>query len=358
MAKKYRLETLLREFISSSASDLHITVGSPPHLRLHGEIVAAEGWQPVDAETLGKMSVELAGEKNYSIFRRESELDMALSFEDTRIRINLYQQQGETAWSLRALPKQFLPIEELGLPLSAIKSVCNMKKGLVLVTGATGSGKSTTLASIINQINATRACHIFTIEDPVEYRHYARRAFISQREIGVDSASFHEALRRILREDPDVVLIGEMRDRETVQAALTLAETGHLAFATLHTASAIQTVSRVIGAFPANEQEQIRTQLATTISLVVSQQLIPWENRQGRSMAAEILVATPAVKAMIRENKLHQMHSAMQTGTSSGMRTMNQSLAELCQQRKISCETASEWSWDKEDFARTCSLLR
>ncbi|MDD3119119.1 MAG: PilT/PilU family type 4a pilus ATPase [Victivallales bacterium] len=356
MNRELTLDYLLRYFVASGASDLHLTAATPPYLRLNGELVPGDTVQPVAAVDLERLTRELVGEQPYEKFKRDHELDMALSFENTRLRINLYRQQGAIAWALRALPESFIPLEQLGLPPPVTAMACQMKKGLVLVTGATGSGKSTTLASIINQINVSRSCHIFTIEDPIEYRHANRRAFISQREIGSDAVSFPEALRRILREDPDVVLIGEMRDRETMSAALTLAETGHLTFATLHTASAVQTVSRLIGAFPANEQDQIRTQLATTLSLVLSQQLIPRQDRPGRSMAAEILVATPALKAMIRENKLHQMLSLMQTGAGLGMRTMNQALAELWRQQQISREAALAWSWDKEDLIRTLAI--
>lgn len=354
------LDPLLDALMAAEGSDLHLAADNPPTIRVHGSLRHLEAWPaPLDGETVEAWVKEVVGDEDWARAQRDQELDAAFGRADgTRFRINVYRQQDHIAAAVRLLPNRFFALEELGLELRLLERICTMPSGLVLVTGSTSSGKSTTIASIVHQINRTRSCHIHTIEDPIEYRHRSIKAFVTQREVGRDTASFAEALRRSMRQDPDVVVIGEMRDLDTMSAALTLAETGHLAFATLHTASAIQTVSRVIGAFPANEQEQIRTQLATTISLVVSQQLIPWENRQGRSMAAEILVATPAVKAMIRENKLHQMHSAMQTGTSSGMRTMNQSLAELCQQRKISCETASEWSWDKEDFARTCSLLR
>jgi twitching motility protein PilT len=268
----------------------------------------------------------------------------------------MYMQQKEIAWALRALPSEFMSLEQLGLPPQIYHNACALKKGLVLVTGATGSGKSTTLASMINQINETRECHIFTIEDPVEYLHFNKKAFISQREIGEDTESFHEALRRVLREDPDVVLIGEMRDRITMQAALTLAETGHLTFATLHTNEAIQTVTRIIGSFPANEQDQIRTQLATNLNLVISQQLIPWDNGKGRSLSAEILVATPAVKAMIRENKIHQVASAMQTGSQYGMLTMNTAIKDLYLSGRIGKDTAMSWSIDKEDMQRQLAV--
>jgi twitching motility protein PilT len=350
------LNILIESFIASGSSDLHITEGASPYVRLHGDLTALENFDVIDRNTLESLTVELVGKDKFEQFLNEKELDMAVSFKSSRLRINAYIQQQRIAWALRALPSEFFPLEKLGLPEQICDAACNLKKGLVLVTGATGSGKSTTLASIINKINETRACHIFTIEDPVEYRHHNKKAFISQREVGDDTGSFHEALRRVLREDPDVVLIGEMRDRVTMQAALTLAETGHLTFATLHTAEALQTVTRLIGSFPANEQDQIRTQLATTLNLVISQQLIPWDNGGGRSMAAEILVATPAVKAMIRENKIHQIASAMQTGHHLGMRTMNGALKNLVDAGLIGDDSAMAWSIDKEDMKRTLSF--
>jgi len=311
-----------------------------------------QGAEPFDEDMVRILTKELVGIKKYDEFMLNSELDMAIPYKNARLRVNLYMQQKTISWALRALPCDFFPLNKLGLPARICETVCTLQKGLVLVTGATGSGKTTTLASIINRINEARECHIFTIEDPVEYRHFNKKAFVSQREVGDDTDSFSEALRRVLREDPDVVLIGEMRDRATMQAALTLAETGHLTFATLHTAEAIQTVTRIIGSFPANEQEQIRTQLATTLSLVISQQLVPWDDGNGRSLVAEILVATPAVKAMIRENKIHQIASAMQTGFQYGMRTMNTSLKELFSAGLIGADTALAWSIDKEDMRR------
>jgi twitching motility protein PilT len=349
---KKKLDELLKCFIESGSSDLHITVNEPPYYRIHGSLFPMPDLEALSVDELTALTRELIGEDKYKEFVCGNELDMAVSYGDTRLRINIYMQQKMISWALRALPSKFFPLDELGLPVKICEKICKLQKGLVLVTGATGSGKSTTLASIINKINESRQCHIFTIEDPVEYRHSNKKAFISQREVGDDTASFSEALRRILREDPDVVLIGEMRDRDTMQAALTLAETGHLTFATLHTAEAIQTVTRIIGAFPANEQEQIRTQLATTLQLVISQQLVPWDDGRGRSLAAEILVATPAVKAMIRENKIHQIASAMQTGLQTGMKTMNISLQELYTAGKIKAETALDWSIDKEDMQR------
>lgn len=348
----FTLSQLLADFINSGSSDLHVTAEDVPYIRLHGYLIPMPGYPPITAEQLSAFSRELVGERMFKQFEAEHELDAAVSFEDSRLRINMYVQQRKTAWALRALPTEFFPLDKLGIPPAICTMASTLQKGLVLVTGATGSGKSTTLASIINAINETRAAHIFTIEDPVEYQHHNKKAVISQREVGDDTVSFHEALRRVLREDPDVVLIGEMRDTITMSAALTLAETGHLTFGTLHTTDAVQTVTRIVGSFPANEQELIRTQLSATLSLVICQQLIPWSNGKGRSMAAEILVVTPAVRAMIRENKMHQLSSAMQTGFASGMRTMSGSLKTLFDKGLIDRQTALNWSIDKEDMIR------
>lgn len=351
------LSQLLTDFIATGASDLHLTAGGLPTLRLHGYMLPLKGYNPIGADELYALTRELIGEENLKEFEVGNELDMAVSFAETRLRINLYKQQQKLTWSLRALPNSFFPLEKLGLPPSVCEMAATLQKGLVLVTGATGSGKSTTLAAIINRINETRPCHIFTIEDPIEYQHTNKLAFVSQREIGDDTESFHEALRRVLREDPDVVLIGEMRDRITMGAALTLAETGHLTFATLHTADAVQTVSRIIGSFPADEQDLIRTQLSATLSLVICQQLVPWNNGKGRAMAAEILVVTPAVRAMIRENKIHQIASAMQTGYALGMRTMDSSLKSWVDKGYISSKTALEFSTSKEDMTRSLAEI-
>lgn len=346
------LDALLNAFRASRASDLHLTEEEAPRLRIHGELCPMEGFSAPSEAEIRILSGQLIGKENFERFERENELDMAIECGGDRLRVNLYRQRKKIAWALRLLPSEFFPLDKLGLPPQIVQSACSMQKGLILVTGATGSGKSTTLASIVNEINRTRSCHIFTIEDPVEYLHRNRKALVSQREVGSDTASFEEALRRVLREDPDVVLIGEMRDQTTMRAALTLAETGHLTFGTLHTSEALQTVTRMIGAFPANEQEQIRTQLATTLSLVISQQLIPWSDGKGRSLAAEIMVGTPAIKAMIRESKIHQIASSIQTGQTHGMRTMNMSLYELVKQKRITPERALEWSLDREDLKR------
>lgn len=324
-------------WVAQESSDLHITAPNPPYWRIHGKLVPVPDFPALDEADVDYLTRALVGEAAYQTFRNENELDMAKTLRNgRRIRINVHRQMGLTGLSLRLLPCEFYPLDSLGLPEMVCKDICSINQGLVLVTGATGSGKSTTLASFINEINMTRTGHIVTIEDPVEYRHSSKKCFVTQREVGNDTASFDEALRRILREDPDYVLIGEMRDTETIRAALTIAETGHLTFGTLHTSTARHTMTRIISSFHASEQEQIRTQLAGSLRYVICQQLFPTLNGKGRCLAAEILVATPAVQALIRENRLHQIPSAMQTSSSVGMVTIEQSIQSLKQQGKIS----------------------
>lgn len=342
-------QKMMNQWVEAESSDLHLKAPNPPFSRIHGVLTPMPGFVPMDEEQVQGFARDLVGEEKYCRFEARHELDMALTLSNgRRIRINLHIQNDGVGIALRLLPCDFFPLHSLGLPSGVCDEICSLKQGLVLVTGATGSGKSTTLASFINQINETRPAHIVTIEDPVEYRHSTKRALITQREVGSDTASFSEALKRVLREDPDVVLIGEMRDAETMDAALTLAETGHLTFATLHTSTAVQTVTRLIGAFPASRQAQIRTQLAASLRYVICQQLLPNMDGDGRLLAAEILVATPAVLSLIRENRLHQISSAMQTGMQIGMLTMNQALEQLVRQGRISRETAIEYSPDRE----------
>lgn len=343
------LERWLDELAARDGSDLHLAAGNPPVFRLHGRLDRLADYVGVLApETIAGMIAGVVGEDAFDRLRHTGELDAAFERPDgTRLRINAYRQQGEFAVAIRLLPNRFFGLEELGLDLGLLKGICELQAGLVLVTGSTSSGKSTTIASIVNEINKSRACHIHTIEDPVEYRHKSLQAFVTQREVGRDTASFAEALRRSLRQDPDVVVVGEMRDLETMAAALTLAETGHLTFATLHTSDAIQTVSRIISAFPAAHQAQVRVQLASTLQIAISQKLVPWADGKGRSLAAEILVATPNVRAMIREEKTHQMRTAIQTGGEHGMQTLNQALLTLLTSGRIDRETALQYSEDK-----------
>jgi twitching motility protein PilT len=333
---------LLQRLISDNGSDLHLASENPPMIRIHGKLIPMQNYPVLMEEDTFQIISQLVNETDLQELQKTGELDAAFELEGGhRIRINVYRQQGTYAAALRLLPNRFFEFKELGLPIKVLERICQLHHGLVLVTGATSSGKSTTIASIVNRINVERPCHIHTIEDPVEYRHRSLRAYVTQREVGRDTATFAEALRRSMREDPDVIVVGEMRDLETMSAALTLAETGHLTFATLHTSTAIQTISRIVSAFPAAQQAQIRIQLASTLQYVICQKLIPWDNEKGRSLVAEILIVNSAVRAMIRDEKSHQIQNVMQTNYDSGMRTLTQSLEDVVRQGKISPKTAS-----------------
>ena len=345
----YCMKYLLEKLVAQSGSDLHLASGNPPVFRVHGELERIpELADTLAGEDISALLTEVVEPAAMGELERTGELDSAFSFADgNRFRINAYRQQGSFAAAIRLLPNRFLALGQLGLPLPLLERICSFHSGLVLVTGATSSGKSTTIASIVNEINMTRGEHIHTIEDPVEYKHASIRSFVTQREVGRDTGSFAEALRRSMRQDPDVIVVGEMRDLETMSSALTLSETGHLTFATLHTSDAAQTVSRIISSYPAAQQAQVRVQLASTLQVVVSQKLVPWKKGGGRSLAAEIQVATPGVRAMIREEKTHQIKTAMQTGLEHGMKTLNQSLLELLHKGLIDEATALQYSEDK-----------
>ncbi|MGI6496560.1 MAG: type IV pilus twitching motility protein PilT [Kiritimatiellia bacterium] len=352
------LDRWLDELTARGGSDLHLATGNHPIIRLHGRLEALDQQNaPLSAEAITAAIARVVGEDALDSLRHTGELDAAFERKDgTRLRINAYRQQGDFAAAIRLLPNRFFELDELGLDVNLLRRICAMQSGLILVTGATSSGKSTTIASLVNEINKTQALHIHTIEDPIEYRHVSQRSFVTQREVGRDTASFAEALRRSMRQDPDVVVVGEMRDLETMTAALTLAETGHLTFATLHTSDAVQSVSRIISSYPAVHQAQVRVQLASTLQVVMSQKLVPWADGKGRSLAAEILVATPNVRAMIREEKTHQMRTAMQTGGEYGMQTLNQSLLSLLNRRVIDRATALEYSEDKAHLLEELDL--
>ncbi|MFP4379741.1 MAG: type IV pilus twitching motility protein PilT [Candidatus Sumerlaeia bacterium] len=342
---------LLALAVDRGASDLHLAAGNPPLLRVHGVLDPLPDRAPLTDAGVRAIIQDIIGEERLGEIENVREFDGSFALPSGhRIRINVYIQNETLAAALRVLPSEFYPVDKLGLPKSACMQIIKLHQGLVLVTGATGSGKTTTIASLVNEINRTRPVHIHTIEDPIEYVHVSKRAFVTQREVGRDSGSFAEATRRSLRQDPDVVVIGEMRDTETMETALTLAETGHLTFATLHTSNAVQTISRVISAFPAEQQPQIRIQLATTLAFVICQQLIPKLDNEGRSLAAEVLVVTPAVRALIRENKTHQLRMTMQTGCDHDMSTMNQSLGALVKTGMISKNDAMDYSDDKQEL--------
>ncbi|MFT7486367.1 MAG: twitching motility protein PilT [Candidatus Paceibacteria bacterium] len=323
------MDELLALLVRQGGSDLHLSVGSPPRIRLHGMLM------PVESDCLApddtrRLATSILNADQIARLDRNLELDCSFGLEGYgRFRANVFFQQGGVAAVLRSIPSEVPTFEQLGMPIAICERICSLRSGLVLVTGATGSGKSTSLAAMINHVNTTRQSHIVTIEDPVEFTHQHRNCLVTQREVGGDTKNFGNALRSVLRQDPDVVLVGELRDHETIEAALTLAETGHLTFGTLHTSDAVQTANRIIDVFPAHQQSQVRTQLSFSLEAVFSQQLLPSADGRGRAMASEILISTPGMRAMIREGKTHQLYSQIQTGGRLGMRTMAQSLADL-----------------------------
>jgi len=334
------LYQLLQTMIEKGASDLHITTGSPPQIRVDGHLVPLNLPILTPAETKQLIYSVLTDAQKHR-FEEESELDLSFGLKGlSRFRANIFMQRGAVAAAIRTIPFKILSFEELGLP-AIVNELVKRPRGLVLVTGPTGSGKSTTLAAMIDKINSERHDHIVTVEDPIEYLHSHKKSIVNQREINADTKAFKIALKYILRQDPDVVLIGEMRDLETIEATLTIAETGHLSFATLHTNSCAQTINRIIDVFPSHQQPQVRAQLSFVLEGVISQQLIPKASGQGRVLSLEIMVPNAAIRNLIREDKVHQIYSMMQTGQAKyGMQTMNQSLAELYQRRLISYDEA------------------
>lgn len=345
------IENLLFLMNEKKASDLHLTAGLPPMLRIDGILTPTE-YSKLTPEVCQKLVYSVLTDEQRQKFESSNELDLSFGIRDIgRIRMNVYRQRGSVAAALRAIPSQPMSFDELGLP-KVVKDLVNLPKGLILVTGPTGSGKTTTLAAMINYINENRNGHIITIEDPIEYVFAHKNCMINQREVGTDTDSFASALKYVLREDPDVILIGEMRDLETISAALTIAETGHLVFATLHTTDAASTVNRVIDVFPAHQQQQVRVQLSFVLQAVFSQQLLLRATGKGRVLAAEVLVVTPAVRNLIREGKPEQIFTHIQTGSKYGMQTMNQALAELYLKRMITLEEAVSASMDPEELKK------
>ena len=343
------LRELLEQMVKADASDLHLTVGSPPVIRVDGKLQRMD-FDVLIADEIKKLAYSMLNEKQKMKFEQTWELDFSFGIERmSRFRCNIYMQRGNVAVALRQIPYKIMTFEELALP-KVISEFAKLPRGLVLVTGPTGSGKSTTLAAIIDKINRERPVHIITVEDPIEYLHRHQTALINQREVYSDTSSFASALKYALREDPDVVLVGEMRDLETIEAALSISETGHLAFATLHTNSAAESINRIIDVFPANQQEQIRVALSFSLQAIVSQTLIP-KIGGGRVMALEILVVTPAIRAIIRDDKVHQIYSMIQSGQKFGMKTMNQSLSELHQSGKITLNDAISYSHNSDELS-------
>jgi twitching motility protein PilT len=345
------IHDLLQKTISAKASDLHLTVGSPPVLRIAGKLSPISETKPLDAKQSEELIFALLNEEQTGRLQNEREIDLSLSFGDVaRFRINAFYQKGYLTAALRLIPFEIPTIEELNLP-KILYDFCKLPQGFVLITGPAGQGKSTTLAAMINEINETREVHVITIEDPIEYVFESKRALIVQREMYLDTLSWQTALRSALREDPDVVLVGEMRDFETMAAAMTIAETGHLVFATLHTNSAAQTVNRIIDVFPENQQQQVRTQLAAGLEGIVSQRLLPAIGG-GRLPACEVLLATPAVRAVIREGKTHQIDNTIATSYEVGMVSLNRALAELVKNGKVSLDVAKMRTLNPEELIR------
>ena len=347
---KVNLHQLLKAMIEKGASDMHITTGTPPLLRIDGAIVPLK-LPPLGPVETKQLCYSILTEEQKIHFEKTSELDLSFGIKSlSRFRANIFMQRGAVAGAFRTIPFKILTFEELGLP-PIISDLANKPSGLVLVTGPTGSGKSTTLASIIDKINNEQRLHIITIEDPIEYLHPHKMSVVNQREVGTDTEGFKQALKYVLRQDPDVVLVGEMRDLETIEAALTIAETGHLVFATLHTNSAVSTINRIIDVFPPHQQQQVRAKLSFVLQAVISQQLIPRLGSPGRALALEIMIPNAAIRNLVREDKVHQIYSSMQVGQQgSGMQTLNQSLYSLYQRRMISLEEAMGRSLEPDEL--------
>ena len=342
----------LQEVLLQGASDLHITVNAPPMLRVDGSLRPAGSTAPWSRGKVIAALWSIISPAQQETFERELELDLAYTISaNARFRVNLYQQRGSMGGAFRIIPTELKQLKELGVPES-VGNFAQMARGLVLVTGPTGSGKSTTLAALIDLVNTTRADHIVTVEDPIEFLHKHKRSIVNQREVGSDTHSFAAALKHVLRQDPDVILIGELRDLETISVALTAAETGHLVFATLHTQDAPQTIDRIIDVFPPHQQGQVRTQLAATLQGVVCQTLVKRANGIGRVVATEIMVTTPAISNLIREGKTYQIASMMQAGRGHGMHSMDQHLADLVNAGTITYEAALEKAHDFDDIGR------
>jgi twitching motility protein PilT len=351
------IEELLQILTDQGGSDLHLSAGSPPKVRVDGHLYNTEHemLRPDDTKTI--IYSFLTGDQ-IARFEKNYELDLSFGVEGLgRFRVNVFYQRGSVAAVLRMIPAQVKGFGELGLPSAICEQIAGLPRGLVLVTGATGSGKSTTLAAIMDYVNETRSDHVLTVEDPIEFLHRNKGCLFNQREIGSDTMDFHRALRSALREDPDVVLVGEMRDMETIEAALTIAETGHLTFGTLHTSDCVQSINRIVDVFPSHQQQQIRTQLSFTLQAVFCQQLIPAATGSGRALALEVMMANSAVRALIRDNKAHQIYSIIQTGGKLGMQTMNQALGDLVGRNVITYEQALTYSSDLEDLKRTLARL-
>ncbi len=351
------LRKLLEDMVLMKASDLHVTAGVPPGFRIDGSIMPREE-EALTPETTAQLAYSVMSDEQRKRFENRKELDFSFGIKGlSRFRGNVFLQRGVVSMVIRRIPYEILELNKLGLP-KVVTGFADSLKGLVLVTGPTGSGKSTTLAAMIDHINNTRRSHIITVEDPIEYVHSHKKCIVNQRELGSDTESFPMALKYVLRQDPDVILIGELRDLETIEAALTLAETGHLVLATLHTNSSYEAVNRIVDVFPANQQRQILTQLAFTLEGVVTQQLVPRRHGGGRVMCAEVLVCTPAIRTVIREGKIHQVYSLMQAGQKYGIQTMNQALLQAVLDGALAPEDAFERSSDRNELEAMVNKVR
>src|SRR3990170_630943 len=343
---------LLEVMLERGASDLHLTVGAPPTVRLHGDLIRLEEYPVLESRGLQGMIYAILPQKMRERLEQELELDMSYSLPGrARFRVNVYYQRDSLGAAFRLIPFEIKSVESLELP-SVVADLARYPRGFVVVTGPTGSGKSTTLAGMVDIVNKERQAHIMTVEDPIEFLHRHQSCIVNQREVGADTHSFSAALKHVLRQDPDVILVGEMRDLETISTAITAAETGHLVFATLHTQDAPQTIDRIIDVFPPHQQQQVRVQLSTTLQGVVTQQLLQTADGQGRVVASEVLIATPAVRNLIREGKTHQIYSSMQAGGRFGMQTMDMSLSNLVKAGKLSQQLAYERCHDPEELQR------
>lgn len=350
-AQELRIELLLEDVIRKRASDLHLQIGLPPMLRIDGALIPVPGTEALTPESIERLVFAILDEDQQQILLKDKEFDFSFAFGDLgRFRVNAFHERGNIAAALRLIPNEIKTIVELGMP-NVVNDFANYPRGLVLVTGPTGSGKSTTLAALVDKINSEKAHHIITIEDPIEFTHRSKKSVVVQREVHYDTYSFSAALRSSLRQDPDVVLIGEMRDLETISAAITIAETGHLVFATLHTNSAAQSIDRMVDVFPPHQQPQIRSQLANILMAICSQRLVPAIGG-GRVVASEILVANPAVRNIIREGKSHQLDAVIQTGADQGMQSMDKTLVNLVQSGTITIDEARNYAVDLAEFDR------
>ena len=350
--QELNLRILLQEMIQRRASDLHITVGNPPKLRIDGELTDSQANQVLAPKDILSLAYSILTDNQKKRFETEDELDFSFGVQNlSRFRGNVYKQRGCVAMAIRQIPYEIVSLEELGLP-PIVNSFADRPRGLVLITGPTGSGKSTTLAALIDKVNKERRGHIITIEDPIEFIHRHQGCIINQREVGADTKSFSAALKYALRQDPDVILVGEMRDLETISSALTIAETGHLVFATLHTNSAAEAINRIIDAFPGHQQSQVRAQLSFVLEGVVTQTLLPRAKGKGRVVAAEVMMCTPAIRAVIRDAKIHQIYSLMQAGKKHGMQTMNDALQMLYIRGEVTLEEALKRSSDPNELLR------